>query len=126
MFWSSRFFFDVIVLILNIESSCDLMIKIKLMSGNDDSIFLDLEWEDEEGMNRMLFMRECFKIEEDILWVVLKYSSKKGSNFMFVLDDFNGLEWENDFVSVEMDDNGNFEYFGFVNFVLELLDFVIK
>lgn len=103
------------------------MIKIKLISGNDDSIFLDLEWEDEEGMNRMFLVRECFKIEEDILWVVFKYSNKKiGSNFILVFDDFNGLEWENDFVSVEMDDNGNFEYFGFVNFVLELFDFGIR
>jgi hypothetical protein len=97
----------------------------KSTSGNDDSIFLDLEWED-EGMNRMLPMREHSKAEEDILRVALKYSSKKGSNPVSAIDNSNGLEWENDFVSAEMDDNGHSEYSRFVNPVLELLDSAIK
>lgn len=53
-------------------------------------------------------------------------SSKKGSNPTSASDDSNGLEWENDFVSAEMDDNGNSEYSGFVNPVLELSDSAIK
>ncbi|MBZ3876536.1 AP-1 complex-associated regulatory protein [Sciurus carolinensis] len=114
---------DATVLTPNTESSCDLMTKTKSTSGNDDSTSLDLEWEDEEGMNRMLPMRERSKTEEDILRAALKCSSKKtGSNPTSASDDSNGLEWENDFVSAEMDDNGNSEYSGFVNPVLELSD----
>lgn len=78
------------------------------------------------GMNRMLPMRERSKTEEDILRAALKYSSKKGSNPTSASDDSNGLEWENDFVSAEMDDNGNSEYSGFVNPVLELSDSATK
>ncbi|XP_013834399.1 AP-1 complex-associated regulatory protein isoform X3 [Phacochoerus africanus] len=78
-------------------------------------------------MNRMLPMRERSKTEEDILRAALKYSSKKtGSNPTSASDDSNGLEWENDFVSAEMDDNGNSEYSGFVNPVLELSDSGLK
>ncbi|XP_069903845.1 AP-1 complex-associated regulatory protein isoform X2 [Oryctolagus cuniculus] len=114
---------DATVLTPNTESSCDLMTKTKSTSGNDDSTSLDLEWEDEEGMTRMLPMRERSKTEEDILRAALKCSSKKtGSNPTSASDDSNGLEWENDFVSAEMDDNGNSEYSGFVNPVLELSD----
>jgi hypothetical protein len=99
------------------------MSKTKLASGNDDSTSLDLEWEDEEGVNRMLPVRERSKTEEDILWAALKYSSKKtGSNPTSASDDSKGLEWENDFISAEMDDKGNAEYSGFVNPVLELSD----
>ncbi|XP_041512581.1 AP-1 complex-associated regulatory protein isoform X3 [Microtus oregoni] len=122
VFRSSRLSSDATVLTPNTESSCDLMTKTKSTSGNDDSTSLDLEWEDEEGMNRMLPMRERSKTEEDILRAALKYSSKKGSNPTSASDDSNGLEWENDFVSAEMDDNGNSEYSGFVNPVLELSD----
>ncbi|KAM9237440.1 AP-1 complex-associated regulatory protein isoform 1-T1 [Dugong dugon] len=143
VFRSSRLSSDATVLTPNTESSCDLMTKTKSTSGNDDSTSLDLEWEDEEeissyqminatsklslGMNRMLPMRERSKTEEDILRAALKYSSKKtGSNPTSASDDSNGLEWENDFVSAEMDDNGNSEYSGFVNPVLELSDSGIK
>ncbi|NXC13398.1 AP1AR protein, partial [Corythaeola cristata] len=120
-FRSSRLSSDATVLTPNTESSCDLMTKTKSMSGNDDSTSLDLEWEDEEGMNRMIPMRERSRTEEDILWAALKFNSKKtGSNPPSASDDSNGLEWENDFVSAEMDDNGNSEYAGFVNPVLEL------
>ncbi|XP_027693189.1 AP-1 complex-associated regulatory protein isoform X2 [Vombatus ursinus] len=112
---------EATVLTPNTESSCDLMTKTKSTSGNDDSTSLDLEWEDEEGMNRMVPLRERSKTEEDILRAALKYSSKKtGSNPTSASDDSNGLEWENDFVSAEMDNNGNSEYSGFVNPVLEL------
>ncbi|XP_057649750.1 AP-1 complex-associated regulatory protein isoform X2 [Chionomys nivalis] len=126
VFRSSRLSSDATVLTPNTESSCDLMTKTKSTSGNDDSTSLDLEWEDEEGMNRMLPMRERSKTEEDILRAALKYSSKKGSNPTSASDDSNGLEWENDFVSAEMDDNGNSEYCGFVNPVLELSDSATK
>ncbi|XP_027251489.1 AP-1 complex-associated regulatory protein isoform X2 [Cricetulus griseus] len=126
VFRSSRLSSDATVLTPNTESSCDLMTKTKSTSGNDDSTSLDLEWEDEEGMNRMLPMRERSKTEEDILRAALKYSSKKGSNPTSTSDDSNGLEWENDFVSAEMDDNGNSEYSGFVNPVLELSDSATK
>lgn len=126
VFRSSRLSSDATVLTPNTESSCDLMTKTKSTSGNDDSTSLDLEWEDEEGMTRMLPMRERSKTEEDILRAALKYSSKKGSNPTSASDDSNGLEWENDFVSAEMDDNGNSEYSGFVNPVLELSDSAIK
>ncbi|XP_062991475.1 AP-1 complex-associated regulatory protein [Elgaria multicarinata webbii] len=121
VFRSSRLSSDATVLTPNTESSCDLMTKTKSTSGNDDSNSLDLEWEDEEGMNRMIPLRERSKTEEDILRAALKFSSKKtGSNPTSASDDSNGLEWENDFVSAEMDDNGNSEYAGFVNPVLEL------
>ncbi|XP_025062149.1 AP-1 complex-associated regulatory protein isoform X1 [Alligator sinensis] len=120
-FRSSRLSSDATVLTPNTESSCDLMTKTKSTSGNDDSTSLDLEWEDEEGMNRMIPMRERSKTEEDILRAALKFGSKKtGSNPTSASDESNGLEWENDFVSAEMDDNGNSEYSGFVNPVLEL------
>lgn len=126
VFRSSRLSSDATVLTPNTESSCDLMTKTKSTSGNDDSTSLDLEWEDEEGMNRMLPMRERSKTEEDILRAALKCSSKKGSNPTSASDDSNGLEWENDFVSAELDDNGNSEYAGFVNPVLELSESAIK
>ncbi|NXS18436.1 AP1AR protein, partial [Mystacornis crossleyi] len=72
-------------------------------------------------MNRMIPMRERSKTEEDILRAALKLNSRKtGSHPASASDDSNGLEWENDFVSAEMDDNGNSEYAGFVNPVLEL------
>ncbi|XP_006271597.1 AP-1 complex-associated regulatory protein isoform X1 [Alligator mississippiensis] len=120
-FRSSRLSSDATVLTPNTESSCDLMTKTKSTSGNDDSTSLDLEWEDEEGMNRMIPMRERSKTEEDILRAALKFGSKQtGSNPTSASDESNGLEWENDFVSAEMDDNGNSEYSGFVNPVLEL------
>ncbi|XP_063271153.1 AP-1 complex-associated regulatory protein isoform X4 [Prinia subflava] len=120
-FRSSRLSSDATVLTPNTESSCDLMTKTKSVSGNDDSTSLDLEWEDEEGMNRMIPVRERSKTEEDILRAALKFNSRKtGSHPASASDDSNGLEWENDFVSAEMDDNGNSEYAGFVNPVLEL------
>lgn len=105
----------------NTESSCDFTNKTKSTSANDDNTSLDLEWEDEEGINRMIPMRERSKTEEDILRAALTYKKKKpGSHAASTSDDSNGLEWENDFVGAEMDDNGNSEYAGFVNPVTDL------
>lgn len=128
VFRSSRLSSDATVLTPNTESSCDLMTKTKSTSGNDDSTSLDLEWEDEEGMNRMLPMRERSKTEEDILRAALTCGGgpKPVSNAASASDDSNGLEWENDFVSAEVDGNGNSEYSGFVNPVLELPDSGLK
>ncbi|XP_072351986.1 AP-1 complex-associated regulatory protein isoform X2 [Scyliorhinus torazame] len=110
---------EPIILTPNTESSCDLTTKTK--STTDDSTSLDLEWEDEEGINRMIPMRERSKTEEDILQAALRHSSHRpGSNPLSASDESTGLEWENDFVSAELDDNGNSEYAGFVNPVLEL------
>ncbi|XP_039702799.1 AP-1 complex-associated regulatory protein isoform X3 [Pteropus medius] len=123
VFRSSRLSSDATVLTPNTESSCDLMTKTKSTSGNDDSTSLDLEWEDEEGMHRMLPVRERSRTEEDILRAALRGSSRKtGSNAASASDDSSGLEWESDFVRAEADDNGNSEYSGFVNPVLELSD----
>uniref|UniRef100_A0A4X2MCG0 Uncharacterized protein n=1 Tax=Vombatus ursinus TaxID=29139 RepID=A0A4X2MCG0_VOMUR len=70
---------------------------------------------------KMVPRRERSRTEEDVLRASLKYSSKKtGSNPTPASDESDGLEWENDFVSAEMDNNGNSEYSGFVNPVLEL------
>ncbi|XP_051866409.1 AP-1 complex-associated regulatory protein isoform X2 [Pristis pectinata] len=114
-----RIFPEPTLLTPNTESSCDLTTKTK--STNDDSTSLDLEWEDEEGINRMIPMRERSRTEEDILQAAMRHSSHRpGSNPLSASDDSTGLEWENDFVSAEMDDNGNSEYAGFVNPVLEL------
>ncbi|XP_072439613.1 AP-1 complex-associated regulatory protein isoform X2 [Chiloscyllium punctatum] len=109
---------EATILTPNTESSCDLTTKTK--STNDDSTSLDLEWEDEEGINRMIPMRERSRTEEDILQAALRHSSHRpGSNPLSASDESTGLEWENDFVSAELDDNGNSEYAGFVNPVLE-------
>ncbi|XP_062902435.1 AP-1 complex-associated regulatory protein isoform X1 [Mobula hypostoma] len=114
-----RVFAEPTLLTPNTESSCDLTTKTK--STNDDSTSLDLEWEDEEGINRMIPMRERSRTEEDILQAAMRHSTHRpGSNPLSASDDSTGLEWENDFVSAEVDDNGNSEYAGFVNPVLEL------
>ncbi|XP_043917479.1 AP-1 complex-associated regulatory protein isoform X2 [Protopterus annectens] len=120
-FRSSRISSESAVLTPNTESSCDLTTKTKSASGNEDSTSLDLEWEDEEGMSRMVPLRERSKTEEDILQAALRPSNKsRGSNAASASEDSNGLEWENDFVGAEVDDNGNSEYAGFVNPVLEM------
>ncbi|XP_051785797.1 AP-1 complex-associated regulatory protein isoform X2 [Erpetoichthys calabaricus] len=103
----------------NTESSCDFTSKTR--STNEDSTSLDLEWEDEEGMNRMIPVRERSKTEEDILRAALRPGSRRtASNPTSTSEDSNGLEWESDFVGAQIDDNGNSEYAGFVNPVLEL------
>ncbi|XP_023603632.1 AP-1 complex-associated regulatory protein isoform X6 [Myotis lucifugus] len=120
VFRSSRLSSDATVLTPNTESSCDLVTKTKSTSGNDDSTSLDLEWEDEEGMNRMLPVRERSRTEEDILRAALRGGRRPGSHAASASDDSNGLEWESDFVSADVDDNGNSEFSGFVNPVLDL------
>ncbi|XP_045441973.1 AP-1 complex-associated regulatory protein isoform X6 [Pipistrellus kuhlii] len=120
VFQSSRLSSDATVLTPNTESSCDLMTKTKSTSGNDDSTSLDLEWEDEEGMTRMLPVRERSRTEEDILRAALRGGRRPGSHAASASDDSNGLEWESDFVSADLDDNGNSEFSGFVNPVLDL------
>uniref|UniRef100_A0A8C5LWV9 Adaptor related protein complex 1 associated regulatory protein n=1 Tax=Leptobrachium leishanense TaxID=445787 RepID=A0A8C5LWV9_9ANUR len=121
VFRSSRLSSEANIVTPNTESSCDFTNKTKSTSANDDNTSLDLEWEDEEGMTRMIPLRERSKTEEDILRAALTYSKKKpGSQAASTSDDSNGLEWENDFVSAEMDDNGNSEYAGFVNPVTDL------
>ncbi|XP_036985722.2 AP-1 complex-associated regulatory protein isoform X6 [Artibeus jamaicensis] len=127
VFRGSRLSSDATVLTPNTESSCDLMTKTKSTSGNDDSTSIDLEWEDEEGMNRMLPVRERSKTEEDILRAALRGRGRTpGSHAASASDDSNGLEWESDFVGADVDDNGNSEYSGFVNPVLELSDSIAK
>ncbi|XP_054573040.1 AP-1 complex-associated regulatory protein isoform X4 [Eptesicus fuscus] len=126
VFQSSRLSSDATVLTPNTESSCDLMTKTKSTSGNDDSTSLDLEWEDEEGMNRMLPVRERSRTEEDILRAALRGGRRPGSHAASASDDSNGLEWESDFVSADVDDNGNSEFSGFVNPVLDLSEPVGK
>ncbi|EHB06893.1 Gamma1-adaptin brefeldin A resistance protein [Heterocephalus glaber] len=127
VFQSSRLSSDATVLTPSTESSCDFMTKIRSTSRNDNNTSLELEWEDEEGMNRMLPVRERSKREKDILLAALTSSRRKtGSNHISASEDSNGLERENDFVRAEMDDNGNSKYSGFVNPVLELSDSGIK
>lgn len=69
----------------------------------------------------MLPVRERSKTEEDILRAALTGGGggKPASTAASASDDSNGLEWESDFVSAEADGNGNSEYAGFVNPVLE-------
>ncbi|XP_021102234.1 AP-1 complex-associated regulatory protein isoform X4 [Heterocephalus glaber] len=50
VFRSSRLSSDATALTPNTESSSDLMTKTRSTSGNDDNTSLDLEWEDEEGL----------------------------------------------------------------------------
>ncbi|MBN3319874.1 AP1AR protein, partial [Atractosteus spatula] len=117
-FRSSRVSSETNVATPNTESSCDFTSKTR--STNDDNTSLDLEWEDEEGMNRMIPVRERSKTEEDILHAALRPTNKQtGSNLTSASEDSNVLEWENDFVSAHLEDHGNSEYAGFVNPVLE-------
>ncbi|NXP93919.1 AP1AR protein, partial [Passerina amoena] len=120
-FRSSRLSSDATVLTPNTESSCDLMTKTK--SSRLESRISHLSSYKMAGMNRMIPVRERSRTEEDILRAALKFNSRKpGSHPASASDDSNGLEWENDFVSAAaaLDDNGNSEYAGFVNPVLEL------
>lgn len=76
------------------------MTKTTSTSGKDDSTSLDLEWEDEEGMNPMLPMIQRSKTEEDILQELLTCRGKKpGSYPVSTSDNSNRLAWESDFVS---------------------------
>ncbi|XP_057205307.1 AP-1 complex-associated regulatory protein isoform X2 [Triplophysa rosa] len=100
----------------NTESSWDFTSKT-------DATSLDLEWEDEEGMNRMGHAWERSKTEEDILRAALHPGGKQlGSGPTSTSEDSNALEWENDFVSAHVEDGGDRgdeDFEGFVNPVLD-------
>ncbi|XP_076143630.1 AP-1 complex-associated regulatory protein isoform X1 [Alosa pseudoharengus] len=117
-FRSSRLSSETNVVTPNTESSWDFTSK---RSTNDDGTSLDLEWEDEEGMNRLGPAWERSKTEEDILRAALRPCGKAvGSGPTSTSEDSNALEWENDFVSAHAEDNEDDEEFeGFVNPVLD-------
>ncbi|XP_067313087.1 AP-1 complex-associated regulatory protein isoform X2 [Pseudorasbora parva] len=100
----------------NTESSWDFTSKT-------DATSLDLEWEDEEGMNRMGPAWERSKTEEDILRAALRPGGKQlDSGPTSTSEDSNALEWENDFVSAHPEDSGDHgdeDFEGFVNPVLD-------
>ncbi|XP_066505166.1 AP-1 complex-associated regulatory protein isoform X2 [Hoplias malabaricus] len=120
-FRSNRLSSDTNVVTPNTESSWDFTSKTR--STNDDATSLDLEWEDEEGMNRMGPAWERSKTEEDILRAALRPGGKQlDSGPASASEDSNALEWENDFVSAHADDSGEHsheEFEGFVNPVLD-------
>ncbi|XP_028816798.1 AP-1 complex-associated regulatory protein isoform X2 [Denticeps clupeoides] len=103
----------------NTENSWDFTSKTR--STNDDGTSLDLEWEDEEGMNRMGQSWERSRTEEDILRAALRPGGKVlGSGPASASEDSNALEWENDFISAHNeDDEDDDEFEGFVNPVLD-------
>ncbi|XP_026991580.2 AP-1 complex-associated regulatory protein isoform X2 [Tachysurus fulvidraco] len=105
----------------NTESSWDFTCRTR--STNDDATSLDLEWEDEEGMNRTGAAWERSKTEEDILRAALGPADKAlGSGPTSASEDSNALEWENDFVSAHAEDSSeqfDEEFEGFVNPVLD-------
>ncbi|XP_028272799.1 AP-1 complex-associated regulatory protein isoform X2 [Parambassis ranga] len=115
-FRSNRLPSDTNVVTPNTECSWDFTTKTR--STNDDGTSLDLEWEDEEGINRALPVWERSRTEEDILRAALKPGGKQmNSGPTSASEDSNALEWENDFVSTHPEDNAEFE--GFVNPVLD-------
>ncbi|KAM9741115.1 AP-1 complex-associated regulatory protein isoform 2-T2 [Menidia menidia] len=102
----------------NTEYSWDFTTKTR--STNDDGTSLDLEWEDEEGINRTLPVWERSRTEEDILRAALKPGGKQmTSGPTSASEDSNALEWENDFVSTHPEDSTDAEFEGFVNPVLD-------
>uniref|UniRef100_A0A672ZVX6 Adaptor related protein complex 1 associated regulatory protein n=1 Tax=Sphaeramia orbicularis TaxID=375764 RepID=A0A672ZVX6_9TELE len=117
-FRSNRLPSDTNVVTPNTECSWDFTTKTR--STYDDGTSLDLEWEDEEGINRALPPWERSRTEEDILRAALKPGSKPmNSGPTSVSEDSNALEWENDFVSTHPEDNADTEFEGFVNPVLD-------
>ncbi|XP_070818544.1 AP-1 complex-associated regulatory protein isoform X1 [Chaetodon auriga] len=117
-FRSNRLPSDTNVVTPNTECSWDFTTKTR--STNDDGTSLDLEWEDEEGINRALPAWERSRTEEDILRAALRPGSKQmNSGPPSASEDSNALEWENDFVSTHPEDNADTEFEGFVNPVLD-------
>lgn len=109
---------DTNVVTPNTEYSWDFTTKTR--STNDDGTSLDLEWEDEEGINRALPAWERSRTEEDILRAALRPGTKQmNSGPTSASEDSNALEWENDFVSTHPEDNADTEFEGFVNPVLD-------
>ncbi|XP_055783412.1 AP-1 complex-associated regulatory protein-like isoform X2 [Salvelinus fontinalis] len=123
-FRSSRLSSETNVITPNTESSWD--INTKTRSTNDDGTSLDLEWEDEEGMNQVVPAWERSKTEEDILRAALRPGEKQTtSGTASASEDSNALEWENDFVSAHGEDNAednaeDSEYECFVNPVMDM------
>ncbi|XP_019725376.1 AP-1 complex-associated regulatory protein isoform X1 [Hippocampus comes] len=118
VFRSNRLPSDTNVVTPNTERSWDFTTKTR--STNDDATSLDLEWEDEEGMNRVLPTWERSRTEEDILRAALRPGSTQAhSGPTSTSEDSNMLEWENDFVSSHLEDNADPEFEGFVNPVLD-------
>ncbi|XP_070692959.1 AP-1 complex-associated regulatory protein [Pempheris klunzingeri] len=117
-FRSNRLPSDTNVVTPNTEYSWDFTTKTR--STNDDGTSLDLEWEDEEGINRALPAWERSRTEEDILRAALRPGSKPvTSGPTSASEDSNALEWENDFVSTLPEDTADTEFEGFVNPVLD-------
>ncbi|KAM9795398.1 AP-1 complex-associated regulatory protein [Neosynchiropus ocellatus] len=116
-FRSSRLPSETNVVTPNTEYSWDFTTKTR--STNDDGTSLDLEWEDEEGINRGLPPWERSRTEEDILRAALRPGGKQVySGPASASEDSNALEWENDFVSTHPEDVDT-EFEGFVNPVLD-------
>uniref|UniRef100_A0A3Q2DGC3 Adaptor related protein complex 1 associated regulatory protein n=1 Tax=Cyprinodon variegatus TaxID=28743 RepID=A0A3Q2DGC3_CYPVA len=117
-FRSNRLPSETNALTPNTEYSWDFTTKTR--STNDDGTSLDLEWEDEEGINRALPAWERSRTEEDILRAALRPGSKQvNSGPTSASEDSNALEWENDFVSTHPEDSADAEFEGFVNPVLD-------
>ncbi|XP_037118084.1 AP-1 complex-associated regulatory protein isoform X1 [Syngnathus acus] len=117
-FRSNRLPSDTNVVTPNTECSWDFTTKTR--STNDDATSLDLEWEDEEGINRALPAWERSRTEEDILRAALRPGGKQAhSGPTSASEDSNALEWENDFVSTHPEDNADPEFEGFVNPVMD-------
>uniref|UniRef100_A0A3P9JFH6 Adaptor related protein complex 1 associated regulatory protein n=1 Tax=Oryzias latipes TaxID=8090 RepID=A0A3P9JFH6_ORYLA len=117
-FRSNRLPSDTNTVTPNTEYSWDFTTKTR--STNEDGTSLDLEWEDEEGINRALPAWERSRTEEDILRAALRPGSKPThSGPTSASEDSNALEWENDFVSSRPEDNPDVEFQGFVNPVLD-------
>ncbi|XP_029297296.1 AP-1 complex-associated regulatory protein isoform X2 [Cottoperca gobio] len=117
-FRGSRLPSDTNVVTPNTECSWDFTTKTR--STNEDGTSLDLEWEDEEGINRALPAWERSRTEEDILRAALKPGGKQmTSGPTSASEDSNALEWENDFVSTLPEDSADTEFEGFVNPVLD-------
>ncbi|XP_021417029.2 AP-1 complex-associated regulatory protein isoform X1 [Oncorhynchus mykiss] len=123
-FRSSRLSSETNVITPNTESSWDFNSKTR--STNDDGTSLDLEWEDEEGMNQVVPAWERSKTEEDILRAGLRPGKKQTtSGTASASEDSNALEWENDFVSARGEDYAeenaeDSEYECFVNPVMDM------
>ncbi|KAM4555807.1 AP-1 complex-associated regulatory protein [Odontesthes bonariensis] len=117
-FRSNRLPSDANAVTPNTEYSWDFTTKTR--STNDDGTSLDLEWEDEEGINRALPVWERSRTEEDILRAALRPGGKQmNSGPTSASEDSNALEWENDFVSTHPEDSADAEFEGFVNPVLD-------
>ncbi|XP_018580477.2 AP-1 complex-associated regulatory protein-like isoform X1 [Scleropages formosus] len=116
-FRSSRLYSEANVATPNTESSYDFTSKTRSTDGDGTS--LDLEWEDEEGMTRVVLVRERSHTEEDILQAALR-SSRAPMGSGTASDESNALEWENDFASLHAEVTGGSEYYGFINPLLDM------